>query len=122
QRLPAQVRQGLARRVGAEPEVSELERERMIASIQKALSATDEGLLLPPAEEIEGRSPLLRRKHLHPFAVGLPVPGALLVDPCNQLVARHEEREDRLRVGAQRAREEILVEYLHQRVSLPDPL
>src|SRR5215468_9857926 len=85
--LPAQVHQSLARRVGAEPEVSELERERMIAPLQQALSATDEGLLLPPAEEIEGRRPLLGGEHLHPFAMRLPVARALLVDPCDQLVS-----------------------------------
>src|SRR5919198_67891 len=36
--LTAQMRQGLARRVGAEPEVSELECEGMIPPIQQALS------------------------------------------------------------------------------------
>jgi len=33
-RLPAQVRQGLARRVGEEPQVGEFERQRIIAAIQ----------------------------------------------------------------------------------------
>src|SRR5262249_10262186 len=90
--------------------------------VELTLAAREKGLPFTPAERLEGRRPLLRREHLHPFAVGLPVPGALLVDPCDQLVAHDEERDDRLWVGAQRVREEILLEDLDQRVALSDPL
>ncbi len=121
-RLTAQVPQGLARRVVEKPQVGEFERERSIAPIQQDLSAADEGLLLRAAEEVEGRRQLLRCEHLHPFAVRLPVPCSLLVDPCYQLVSPYEEWNDRLRVGAQRAREEVLVEDLDQRFPLSDPL
>lgn len=79
-----QVRQSTAHRVGQETKSTSFSARASSPCSIKAPWGSDDGLFVPPGQEIQGTRPLPRGHHLDPLAVRLPVARPLVVDALNE--------------------------------------
>src|SRR5262249_10067457 len=90
ERTTPQCRQRLARGITHEPQVCELQRQHVVATLRQSTHGPNEGILALSSEQVECGGPLLGREHLHSLAVRLPVAGGLVIDALDEVVAHDE--------------------------------
>jgi hypothetical protein len=74
-----------------------------------------------PGQQVEGRRCFLRAPWVEPWPVRLPVAGALVIEPGDEVVPADQVRHDRGGVVAQQAGQTAKVEDVRQRHVLADP-
>src|SRR5260370_29692187 len=79
-----------------EPARSEdFEREGQVALTGKGRSGGDECVRLSPGQQVEGGRSFFRAPRVKPISVWLPVSGALVIEPGDEVITADQVRHDR---------------------------
>src|SRR5229473_1989997 len=81
----------------------------------------DEGVRLFPGEQVQSRRCVFGAARVKPLSVWLPVPGALVIEPGDEVITGDQVRHDRGGVIAQQGWQVANVQDVRERHVLADP-
>src|SRR5262245_1030696 len=113
-------RQFLAGGIAHEAKLRELQPQGVVPALDESARAPDECVLSVAPEEVERRGPLRGREHFHSIAVRLPVPGGLVIDALEEVVAHDDIGQDGRGVLPQRNGQAVVANDLHEGAPFAD--
>src|SRR6202035_2404894 len=99
----------------------DFQRESQVAVAGQSGSGGDEGVCLLPGEQVESRRCLFRAARVKSLSVWLPVSGALVIQPGDEVLTADQVRHDRGGVIAQQGWQVAKVQDVRECHVLADP-
>ena len=104
-----------------QPRVEDFQRERQVALTGEGDSGADEWFGLSPGQQVKRLGFFFLAPRVKPLSVWLPVAGALVIQPGDEVVTGDQVRHDRGGVVPQRGGQITKVQDVGQRQVLADP-